>query len=342
VNRDLHDCASRSQGRLEGMKFKVSSADPGFFIKEEDKEELDCLDTSVDSILVAAKNHLEVEHFFKTFLTKFPARDAGDESFFLGMEITRDLTRETIKLTQAKYAKEVVSRFGMKDCNPTLSPRSTSVKLKKYGDVLDMQSYSYKAVGALLYLAMCTRPDIASCGSSGANYTSTPSTEYWSGVKVIVRYIKGTSQMGLLLGRGKPRVLGYCDADSAGDVDTRRSTTGYVFILNGAAVSFSSQLQPTVAASTVEVEYMAASRAVKEALWLRKLLPELDIDATPMTIHGDNQGALKLLKNPITSVRSKHIDVHHHFARERICRGKVEFKYISTDDMVADIFIKAS
>jgi ribonuclease HI len=125
-------------------------------------------------------------------------------------------------------------------------------------------------------------------------------------------------------------LLGYCDADYAGDVDTRRSTTGYVSVLNGAAVSHSSQLQPTVAASKVEAEYMAASRAVQEALWLRKLLPELDIGATSMTIYGDNQGALKLLKNPIPSVRSKHIDVHHHFARERVCRGEVEFKYIST------------
>jgi ribonuclease HI len=323
------------------MKFKVSSADPGFFIKEEDSSTVWIL-VYVDDILVAAKNLSEVEHFIRTFLTKFEARDLGDASFFLGMEITRDLTQETIKLTQVKYANEVVSRFGMKDCNPTVTSSSTSVKLTKDGDVLDMQRYPYReAVGALLYLAMCTRPDIAQAVGAVARYMSTPSTKHWSAVKMIVRYIKGTAKMGLLFGRGKSGMLGYCDADYAGDVDTRRSNTGYVFVLNGAAVSYSSQLQPTVAASTVEAEYMAASRAVKEALWLRKLLPELDIGATPMTIYGDNQGALKLLKNPITSVRSKHIDVHHHLTREQVCRGEVEFRYISTDDMVADILTMA-
>ena len=120
--------------------------------------------------------------------------------------------------------------------------------------------------------------------------------------------------------------MGYCDSDYAGDLDTRRSTTGYVFIMNGGAITWSSRRQQTVAASTTEAEYMAAAAATKEALWLRKLINDLQKPVSTVTIRADNQGAIKLLKNPITSLRSKHIDVIYHFARERVMRKEVAFQ----------------
>jgi len=132
----------------------------------------------------------------------------------------------------------------------------------------------------------------------------------------------------------------YCDADYAGDLDSRRSTTGYVFTMGGGAISWSSRLQPTVAASTTEAEYMAAASAVKEGLWLRTLLSEIGLNINTITIRADNQSAIKLLKNPVFSMRSKHIDVIYHFARERVIRKDVAFKYIPTTEMVADVLTK--
>ena len=123
--------------------------------------------------------------------------------------------------------------------------------------------------------------------------------------------MESTSERGI-------RLLGYCDADYAGDLDTRRSTTGYVFILNGGAICWSSKRQPTVAASTTEAEYMASAYAVKEALWVRTLMRDLALDTGTVEIMADNQSAIKLLKNPIVSMRSKHIDVIYHFAREKV------------------------
>jgi hypothetical protein len=114
-----------------------------------------------------------------------------------------------------------------------------------------------------------------------------------------------------------------------------------VFTVGGAAISWSSKRQQTVAASTTEAEYMAAAAAVKEALWLRNLLAGFGVDVSPVQLLADNQSAIKLLRNPISSLRSKHIDVIHHVARERVMRGDVSFTYVKTDDMLADVLTKA-
>jgi hypothetical protein len=147
---------------------------------------------------------------------------------------------------------------------------------------------------------------------------------------------------GLIYGATSNGFMGYTDSNYASDITSRRSTSGYVFTFNGTAVSWASKLRPTIAASTIEAEYMAAAAAIKEALWLRKVCKDLAYDTTvPVTIYGDNQGAIKLLKNPVIGPRSKHIDVMHHFARERVMRGKIEICYIPTEQNVADALTKA-
>jgi hypothetical protein len=170
---------------------------------------------------------------------------------------------------------------------------------------------------------------------------SAPNKLHWDATKTLLRYVKGTTSYGICFGSGTKGLLGYWDADYAGDLDTRRSTTGYGFVLNGGAISWSSRLQPTVAVSTAEVEYMSVASATKEALWLKKLFVDFGINVSPVQMFCDNQAAIKMIKHPIASMWSKHIDVQHHFVRERCARGEVAFQYCDTGEMVADCMTKA-
>jgi hypothetical protein len=229
----------------------------------------------------------------------------------------------------------------MAETKPATVPMSTGFKLTREGDEpLDTTVYRYsELVGGLMYLATCTRPDIAQAVGALARYMSAPQKQHWEAAKHLLRYVRGTVDFGIHFGEGDG-LQGYCDSDYAGDLDTRRSTSGFVFTLHGGAVSWSSRLQPTVAVSTTEAEYMAAAYAVKEGLWLKKLLLDFGIAVSPIRIFCDNQGAIKLMKHAIASLRSKHIDVIHHFVRERVARGEVEFEYCRSEEMAADCLTK--
>jgi hypothetical protein len=171
-----------------------------------------------------------------------------------------------------------------------------------------------------------------------------PSLEHWIAVKRIFQYLQGTLDFKLRFGGSPPQdLVGYCDADWAGDLQDRRSTTWFVFIMGGGAISWSSKQQPTIALSTTEAEYMASTQATKEAIWMTKLMKELGYmkEKKAMVIRCDNQGAISLTKNPTQHAQTKHIDVQHHFVRERVENGEVTFEYCSTEDMVADALTKA-
>ena len=172
---------------------------------------------------------------------------------------------------------------------------------------------------------------------------SRPSKDHWIGVKRVLRYLKGTLNYGLKFSAHDedPELIGYSDADWAGDVDTRRSTSGYVFQIGRSTVSWSSRKQATVAKSSTEAEYVALSSATQEAVWLCRLMEDLGkhLDA-PTTIYEDNQGAIELAKNAKYHNRTKHIDICHHFVRERVVSNEIRVIYCPTGDMVADIMTK--
>jgi hypothetical protein len=324
--------------KLAEMDFKSSAADPALFIKSSSPPVY--LLTYVDDILAITSDKKALADTKAKILDTFEARDLGPATFFLGMDIHRDRQARTISLGQSRLTMDLLDKYGMMECKSLSTPLSSSIKLTKDGDPLDTTIYGYsQLIGSLMYLSICTRPDIAQAVGALARYMASPTVTHWQAAKGVLRYIAGTRNYGITF-RGLD-LEAYCDADYAGDLDSRRSTTGYVFTLGGGAISWSSKLQPTVAASTTEAEYMAAASAIKEGLWLRTLLSEINLEGSVnIIIYADNQSAIKLLKNPVFSMRSKHIDVIYHFARERVARKDVEFKYIPTTEMVADALTK--
>ncbi|HVX00074.1 MAG TPA: Ty1/Copia family ribonuclease HI [Candidatus Babeliaceae bacterium] len=217
-------------------------------------------------------------------------------------------------------------------------------------EISEMKNIPYQsAVGAIMYAMLGTRPDISFAVTILSQFSNNPGKVHWNAVKRVLRYLNGSVNRKLVYGgrnsrQMDPELIGYCDADWASNVDDRRSVTGYVFMLAGSAISWKTKKQPTVALSSVEAEYMAATQATKEAIWFRQFFAELGmvrIWKEPTVIFSDSQGSIALVKNPEYHQRTKHIDIQHHFVREKVDSGEVVFKYIATEFMVADVFTKA-
>ena len=164
----------------------------------------------------------------------------------------------------------------------------------------------------------------------------------WIAAKRVLRYLKGTATLGPTYSEtGNHELIGYSDSDWGEDTTTRKSTTGYVFTLGGAAISWSSKRQPTVALSSMEAEYMAACGTTQEAIFIKGLLRDLHHEQRSATIiFQDNQGAIRLENDAMTNKRSKHIDIKYHYIRDKIKDGEIATQYINTTNMIADCLTK--
>lgn len=281
---------------------------------------------------------------FKDHLRRsFEVNDLGELKHCLGMRFER--RNDGIYIQQEGYIKDILRTFGMLDCNPVSTPLDISVKLSKSNPWKedDGRKPPYRElVGALLYLSITTRPDIAHAASLLSQYNDRFGKAHWTAAKRVLRYLKGSAQLGIVFGRQKGPLTGFVDADWAGSVDDRRSFTGYTFVWNGGAIAWESKKQRTVALSSTESEYMALGEAAKEAIYLTRFLSEFGIrNPKSVELFNDNLGAQKLAENPLFHGRTKHIDVRHHFVRELVESGSIELKHISTDEMPADVLTKA-
>lgn len=208
-----------------------------------------------------------------------------------------------------------------------------------------MRKISYReAVGSLLYASQGTRPDISFAVNTVSRYMQNPGKGHWLAVKRIFRYLKGTLNTKLEFSQSQTAgCVGYCDADWGNDSDTRRSITGSIFLFQGGLIVWQSKRQSSVALSTTEAEYMALSATCQEALWLRTLAKDLEpsIVSSPTIILNDNKGAIDLSNNGGYRPRTKHIDIRHHFIREKVDCGEVKIEHIPTERMTADVLTKA-
>ena len=283
----------------------------------------------------------EVQEVIDLLAAMFEVKHMGEPKDFLGIQIERDRGAKTIAIHQQPYIQKLLADYDMTGASPTSCPSTAFAEGLPVSE--DVATRYPSLVGSLMHLANCTRPDIAHVVGALARHLRGPLTSHWATAVKLLRYLLGTSDLALTYGGAKTAegLVGYADSDYAGDKATRRSTTGVVFLLNGAAIAWQCKLQPTVSLSTTEAEYQAAGAGAREALWIRKLLPEIGMQITgPVTILGDNEAALNLTRNHMTTQRSKHIDIVHHFSRERVESGEIIFVGIPSADNVADILTK--
>ncbi|XP_058768441.1 uncharacterized mitochondrial protein AtMg00810-like [Vicia villosa] len=250
----------------------------------------------------------------------------GELTYFLGLQIKQ--MEDSTFLSQSKYAKNIVKKFGMDNASHKRTPAPTHLKLSKdEGGISVDQSLYRSVIGSLLYLK-ASRPDIAFAVGTCARYQAEPKVSHLNQVKRIFKYVNGTSDYGILYTHGcDPILTGYCYADWAGSANDRKSTSGGYFFLGNNLISWLSKKQNCVSLSTTEAEYIAAGSSCSQ----------LNV----MTLYCDNLSAINISKNPIQHSRTKHIDIRHHFIRELVKDKVICLEHVSTELQLAGIFTKA-
>lgn len=331
---------------LTNYGFKQSSAEPCIFNGIFKGKKVLLILYVDDALLFCEEKEILIE-IVNDFKIKFEATIC-ETGCFVGMEIDYKADG-TIMLHSESYVKRILKRFYLDDASPNTTPADPGTILSSESNPFpEGKTVPYReAVGSLMFLASTTRPDIAFAVNLVSRFQNNPGQVHWNAVKRIFRYLKGTANYGIEyspVANNNCHLVGYSDSDFANDVDTRKSTSGYVFKISNGPVTWSSQKQSTVSTSTTESEYIAASTAVKETLWLKQLLQDVgesEICKEGVTLFIDNQSAVKLIKNPVFHKRTKHIDVRYHFIREKYDDGSILVKYIKSEEQLADIFTKA-
>jgi len=248
----------------------------------------------------------------------------------------------------------------MAGCKAVATPMEERIKLSKQSTAAKVDATLYRSiVGGLRWLTH-TRPDIAFAVGYVSRFMEDPREDHWAAVKRLLHYVQGTAEWGLVFPKrgglqlgafseappktkeGAPGLTVFSDADMAGDVDGRRSTSGVLVFLGGAPIAWQSLKQKMVALSTCEAEYVAAATAACQVVWMRRLLTELTgVQAQPPALKVNNQPAIALAKNPVLHDRSKHIDVKFHFLRDCVDGGQLVIEFVETRRQLADILTKS-
>jgi hypothetical protein len=358
---------------LQSIGLQRCEYDPNVYISS-DFEATVIILLYVDDLLLFSESRSRMDHFKILLKDRFRMTDLGPARQFLGLSIIRDRKNRILFLHQRTYIENLLAKNGLSSCNGHWTPMVSGSKLRKIESTsdtdcerlsLDDRRRYQSIVGSLMWLMLGTRPDLAFTVSVLSKYNAEPSKEHLTAATYCLRYLRNTSSYGIQFDghEANSEPIGFTDSDFAGDIDDRKSTSGYVYLLGGGAISWRSRKQPLVAFSTVEAEYIGASDAAKEAIWIRNLFAALrkvnienrgqtdirqfaDEDdenekTVPQTLFVDNQGALQLAKNPKFHERTKHIAVRYHFVRDACERDLIQLRYLPTNEMIADILTKS-
>jgi len=339
---------------MKSFGFRRSEVDPCLYIFEQGSEYL-AVAIYVDDLLTVTNSEKLRKRFTDAMSKRFKITDKGDLEWFLGMHVERH--DGLITLDQQKYADDTAAKFNQSEAKSTATPANEGERLSKAdcqqnaADSAEMKGIPFmNLVGSLIYFMVSTRPDIAFAVSSVSRFMTNYGRKHWKAAQRILQYVKTSKSFGLVYGRQKTSkfvdnvLYGFADSDWASDPDDRRSTSGYIFMLNGAAVGWCSRKQVSAAQalSSCEAEYIAACEATKEVVFLRALLKDLGFEQLGSTrIYVDNTGAINMAKNPVISKKSKHIDLRFHYLRHMVASEAVELVHVNTEDNVADMLTKS-
>ena len=246
-------------------------------------------------------------------------------------------------MTQRGYAQQTLETFNLQDFQPASTPMVERLKLKTDMNEEFVDPTLYRSmVGKLIHLTH-SRPDLSySVGIVSRYYMAKPQNSHLQAVKRIFRYVSGTRDYGIMFRKGDQSMLtGYVDSDYAGDAESGRSTTGFVFQLGNSPITWHSKKQPTVALSSTEAQYRALSDSARETIWLMSLLKDLGFKKlNPVTTFCENESSIKLAYNPVFISRTKHITTHYHFVREKVASGEIQVLHVPTIEQTADLLTK--
>jgi histone deacetylase 1/2 len=335
--RAWHD---RLKEALLQMGYTQSVSDPSLFLKPGT-----WLLLYVDDQLMVGPDLNMLQAVIAVLSVEFDLTDMGDASFYVGVDMA--ITPGRVALSQKRYIADLLKRFP----RPTLPTRPVEIpgKVRRADTSMLMPqpcAIFPQIIGSLLYLAVWTRPDISNATQKLSRVLVCPTEDDMDAAYRILNYLETTQDLQIVYSADAaiPLVEAFCDADYASDalsVPPRRSTSGSVVFMAGGPIMWASKTQQSVAGSTMEAEYMAANITARDLLWMRHLLPELGFPLEgPLAIQCDNQAGIALVKNPMCTVKGKHIDIIHHFVRERVQLGQLSIQFVSGDENVADIFTK--
>ena len=293
----------------------------------------------VDDIVFGSTCQEYVDEFVESMTKKFEMSMCGELTYFLGLQIKQ--IEHGIFISQSTYAKNLVERFGLKGSKTARTPMGVTDKLSRDEAGEDVDERTYRGmIGSLLYLTT-SRPDICLAVGVCARYQAKPKTSHMLAVKRIIKYMNGTVNLGLYYTKDTTRsLMGYCDADWAGSLEDRRSTSGGCFFMGNNMVSWHSKIQNSVSLSTAEAEYIALGSCCTQLMWMTQMAEDYGMISDSLLILCDNQSAISIAKNPVQHSHTKHIDIRHHFIRELVEAKLIVIDHVGTEHQLADLFTK--
>ena len=319
-----------------------SRTDPCFFCMVVDGKVELIMPVHVDNIVIAGSDEA-CRDFHAALNTKFPTNNLCELTCYTGCAFKRNWELGTLETTEKAFVESMLNRFGVNSSSDI--PATPGVELGPREEGEPNGDWPYReAVGSLMWLSTMTRPDISNAVHAVARHSHNPTDRHWKAVLKIMTYLHGTRGMGLTFVRDSGLDLtAYSDADYADKSNDRRSVSGTVITLEGAAASWASSTQRCVTLSTAEAEYVALVEGVKEALFTGAVLSFICPEPTGscVRVFEDNQGAIALAENPFSSARSKHIDVRFYFVRELLRAKTIDVQFVASEEQHSDISTKS-